>query len=54
MRKPALILALLGLSLPAWLSQPAVADDNCKTKYQEKYDYKTGKYKYKYKSKCRG
>ena len=54
MRNTALILALLGLSLPAWLSEPAVADDKCKTKYQEKYDYKTGKYKYKYKSKCRG
>ncbi|MCH8091895.1 MAG: glycine zipper 2TM domain-containing protein [Proteobacteria bacterium] len=54
MRKTAFILALLSLSLPAGLSQPAVADDGCKTKYQEKYDYKTGKYKYKYKKKCRG
>jgi surface antigen len=54
MRKTALILGLLSLSLPVWLSQPAVAGDKCELKYREKYDKKSGRYKYKHKKKCRG
>ncbi len=64
MRKSALILALLGLSLPVSLLNPAIAHPHqprgwhphvgCKEKVDEKYDPNSGAYKYKYKYECRG
>ncbi len=64
MRKTALFLALIGLSLPVSLLKPAAAHPyqprgwhphvGCKEKVEEKYDPKSGKYKYNYKYECRG
>ena len=54
MKKTALFFALLGVSLPALLLTPAAAHSlgECKEKYEEKYDSKSGTYKYKYEYKC--